>query len=304
MYIENDCAGINMSDEVNEATAALKGMLGIGSPIGSSSSTTTTPVKEAEEPPKKSKKKKANKKKKKKDNAGSEGGSGKNKGQQTAKKGEETSEKFAWSAFQASPDASALPIPAFSTPAKTKSTVNAETVSRLTETTRGTPVVIGDEVAPAAVDVETKNVKSDTVQEIETKTVEPPPAAEEEAPVSNTGINLAALAASPPPQPQSAPGQAPIPVHAPPSYQQLPPMYNNMSPQQHPQYVTIQVQVPPVLLPGRQMVVASPLGYPVQVRVPDGVPPGMIIPVHVPVAPPPQPPPPYNNPYLYGRPPP
>ena len=80
------------------------------------------------------------------------------------------------------------------------------------------------------------------------------------------------------------------------------PMYNTTTSPQHPvQYVTIQVQVPPTLLPNRQMVVVSPMGYPVQVRVPDGVPPGMVIPVHVPMTPPPQQPPAFN-PYPYGHP--
>lgn len=69
-----------------------------------------------------------------------------------------------------------------------------------------------------------------------------------------------------------------------------------------PGYVTIQVQVPAVLMPGRQMIVTSPSGYPVQVVVPEGIPPGMIIPVHVPAGPPmhlmPPPPP---HPSSYGR---
>jgi hypothetical protein len=50
--------------------------------------------------------------------------------------------------------------------------------------------------------------------------------------------------------------------------------------------VTIQVQVPPVLMPGRQMIVTSPAGYPVQIVVPEGYQAGMIIPVFVPAAPP------------------
>lgn len=67
-----------------------------------------------------------------------------------------------------------------------------------------------------------------------------------------------------------------------------------------PGYVTIQVQVPPVLMPGRNMIVTSPSGYPVQVAVPEGIPPGMIIPVHVPAGPPMHlmPPP---HPSSYGR---
>ena len=142
MYIEKDRAGINMSssDEVKEATAALKGILGIGRPIDSS----TTPVKkEEQEAPKKTKKKKANKKKKKKDGASPQqdggGGSGKkNKGGGTKKK-EATSEKFAWSAFQAPPDASSLPMPAFSPPEKAKRTLNEDTVSGLKDSSIDPP---------------------------------------------------------------------------------------------------------------------------------------------------------------------
>ena len=51
--------------------------------------------------------------------------------------------------------------------------------------------------------------------------------------------------------------------------------------QQH-QIVTIQVQIPPVLLPGRQMMVHTPAGYPIPVVVPESMRPGMIIPVNVP----------------------
>ena len=73
------------------------------------------------------------------------------------------------------------------------------------------------------------------------------------------------------------------------------------SPQHHhfsrhpPQIVTIQVQIPPVLLPGRQMMVHTPAGYPIAVVVPENMRPGMIIPVNVP-APMNYPPPPTMGP--------
>jgi len=70
-------------------------------------------------------------------------------------------------------------------------------------------------------------------------------------------------------------------------------------PHQHPPYhhhqhtphlITVQVQVPPILLPGRQMIVTSPgTGYPISVAVPENVQPGMVIPVHIPAYPPPLP---------------
>jgi len=63
-------------------------------------------------------------------------------------------------------------------------------------------------------------------------------------------------------------------------YQHQPPMMQHHS--HAPQYVTIQVQVPPVLLPGRQMMVSAVPGYPVAIVVPEGVHPGMIIPVTIP----------------------
>jgi len=49
--------------------------------------------------------------------------------------------------------------------------------------------------------------------------------------------------------------------------------------------MTIQVQVPMNLLPGRQMYVNTPAGFPVQIVVPQGIPPGMFIPVHIPAPP-------------------
>lgn len=63
-------------------------------------------------------------------------------------------------------------------------------------------------------------------------------------------------------------------------YQHQPPMMQHHS--HAPQYVTIQVQVPPVLLPGRQMMVSAVPGYSVAIVVPEGVHPGMIIPVTIP----------------------
>ena len=93
----------------------------------------------------------------------------------------------------------------------------------------------------------------------------------------------------PMPQPQHAPYPNITPSHLTNPYPQLPPG----QPQSHvphnpyaspPGYVTIQVQVPPnLIMPGRTMIVPSPAGYPVQIAVPDGVLPGMIIPVHVPI---------------------
>ena len=300
----------NQSDsDVNEATAALKGMLGIG--IGSA-------------------------------NAG-KGGTGKPKGTKQGKKGNQDTPKrgrkqnersessprpgdgsstkmhqnFAWSAFQASPDASSLPIPAFLTPADSTTNDDSSTKldpSQLISLLSGSgdrrvdpcdPMPVEIMNAPRAEDLEAQQIAEaekakQTTAHVEfrretiNKSEESAP--EEAKPASESGINLVALAASPagnqqyPPQTQGAglPPPPPTPFSTP----QAPHRYishghfSSPPPQQLPQsYVTIQVQVPPILGPDRRLVVHSPAGYPVQILVPDGVPPGMVIPVHVPTAP-------------------
>jgi len=72
---------------------------------------------------------------------------------------------------------------------------------------------------------------------------------------------------------------APQQAHTSGYQQQLPMMQQHSHP---PQYVTIQVQVPPVLLPGRQMMVSAVPGYSVPIVVPEGIHPGMILPVTIP----------------------
>jgi len=63
-------------------------------------------------------------------------------------------------------------------------------------------------------------------------------------------------------------------------YQQQPPMIQHHP--HAPQYITIQVQVPPILLPGRQMMVSAAPGYSIPIVVPEGVHPGMVLPVTIP----------------------
>lgn len=349
-----------MDQEVNDATAALKGMLGIGGPVAAVPVLPTTPAASRKEDkgnnapspanggeanPQKSTKKKrnnnnSNKKKNKakgnlnegqagskneedqkgKQTIGNEGGNTANQAKSASKKNQKkkknenkTSENFAWSAFQSSPDASKLPIPAFlPSPADADRTVVS---------------VDGDGPLPQVMSM---NVHSPGPRETNVPVAAPVPQAEAEttiekepqiatpeAPVSKTGINLAALTANPPTQseapvnspstpysmqrsnmmPQNSPGQ----YNSPPMPPRYP--YTNYSNQHHypppppPGYVTVQVQVPSVLMPGRQMVVTSPAGYPVQVIVPDGIPPGFILPVHVPAGPPHMMPPPGQSPY-------
>jgi len=77
----------------------------------------------------------------------------------------------------------------------------------------------------------------------------------------------------------STPHYSHYPLHGN-GYPQQPPMMQNHP--HAPQYITIQVQVPPVLLPGRQMMVSAAPGYSIPIVVPDGVHPGMVLPVTIP----------------------
>jgi hypothetical protein len=365
MYIDPKESN-KMDQEVNDATAALKGMLGIGGAAAAVPVPPTTPAAAAKKEDKgntapsptnvegksakkkrnnnNSNKKKGNKAKggalnegqagsndeeqKGKQTIGNEGGNTANQTKSASKKNQKkknnnkTSENFAWSAFQSSPDASKLPIPAFlPSPADTDRTVvsvdGKGPLPEVVPMNSYSPVPKGTNV-PVAAPAPVPEVEGTEASEKEPQDATPEP------PVSKTGINLAALSANPPPQseapaqmnspttpymqrsnmmPQHSPGQYNTPP-MPPRYPQ--PNYSNphQQQQQHhypppppPGYVTVQVQVPPVLMPGRQMVVTSPAGYPVQVIVPDGIPPGFILPVHVPVGPPHMMPPPGQSPY-------
>jgi len=325
MYVETK---EKMDQEVNEATAALKGMLGIGNtqPVADSptETTTTDPPKQGDDSPQgsaqSSKKKKTSKKKKKtseqqnkqqqegNDDSKKDRSNSNKKSKQKKKKNEKQSPNFAWSAFQSSPDASKLPIPEFSSPTTSgKKTVSVEDKEAIVSVPLN-PAHTTTVTEQSATDVKANTSTDFTEGTTSPDTTTPEEDPRSEAPVSKTGINLAVLASIPPAPkqehvtktvpPQSVPGQVmqgnhPMPFSAPPpmsTFQQHhhpgysgPQHYGPMPP---PGFVTIQVQVPPVLMPGRQMVVTSPAGYPVQVAVPDNIPPGAIIPVHVPAGPP------------------
>mmetsp|Transcript_17254 Transcript_17254/g.21522 ORF Transcript_17254/g.21522 Transcript_17254/m.21522 type:complete len:224 (+) Transcript_17254:184-855(+) len=68
-----------------------------------------------------------------------------------------------------------------------------------------------------------------------------------------------------------------------PSHHPHPHPYHGRYPAPPQHLVTIQVQVPYNLPPNRQMVIRTPAGYPMSFLVPEGVLPGMVIPVNVPV---------------------
>ena len=270
-------------------------------------------------------------------------------------------ENFAWSAFQSSPDASKLPIPAFSSPPNSgRSVVDSESIQNLFQSgNAGTDRELPDIAnAPRAEDIEDALIaeakrqqqekqasKLEHVTELPSSPPPPQPQKKEEtedplshAPVSKTGVNLAAAisskksappessAPSPPVSSPTQPTQIPPPIPAAattattttttsrpylpqsqhqhqlelqqqqqqPYPQHLPYnlYYHHQQQQQQqqsymapPGYITIQVQVPMQLMPGRQMLVSTPTGYPVQVVVPEGIPGGAIIPVHVPIQP-------------------
>ena len=145
MYVEQqpETTQALMDKEVNEATAQLKGLLGIGK-----APAVQTPEDTQEEASKGKKKKNSRKKKKqqqqqqqqeetttlaaKNDSAttGNTKGRKKQGGNNAKKKGKEAQvdEFHAWSAFQSSPDASKLPMPAF-TPAVTPAADSAKSTT-------------------------------------------------------------------------------------------------------------------------------------------------------------------------------
>mmetsp|Transcript_26390 Transcript_26390/g.39987 ORF Transcript_26390/g.39987 Transcript_26390/m.39987 type:complete len:370 (+) Transcript_26390:241-1350(+) len=330
LVLDDHCnEAMSSEDGVNEATAALKGMLG----IGGDSVTQTPKKKEKKETNAKGKGGKNNKSrpgsasKRNKTPSKNESGKGKKRNNKQPQK-----ENFAWSAFQASPDASALPIPAFASPDSSRK-LN-ETAKQLDEKKLSKLSIAVDQrdpVAPDPIDISkaprAEDLEAQVIAEAEkaagniTKSNQPTSDCKEKEAtksdetlieVSDSGVNLAALA-SPlsiketregdlshgahgastlpiqndalPSTPFSSPNQTSTAPYQSPGAMQQQQQIHNAYMQPSMGYVTIQVQVPPVLMPDRRMVVTSPAGYPVQIVVPEGVPPGMIIPVHVPTAP-------------------
>lgn len=335
------------------ATAALKDMLGIGGGILASP---FTPEK-LDSPPSIEGNNTSNKKSNKKDRDNSakkpklkqptpnvNKGSGQMNPLSTKKKvqpeSKPTTENFAWSAFQASPDASVLPFPAFISPSLAAKPIISEItdldsdkltalLSNVSTRESAAPQEISN--ALRAEDFEAQMIAAaqrqaaiERTDETESAHLEVATNAEAELvnagginlaalePVSGGGINLAALASSPLMSkeksaaltPDANLGSTPMALfHSPQQHQQ---QYHQFTSPQHQQqfiphgYMTIQVQVPPYLMPGRCMVVHSPSGFPVQVIVPEGIPPGMVIPVLVPASPSHMMPPPQQYAQQYG----
>jgi hypothetical protein len=351
MYVENPTKGTSISSSnsnddsalmdqgVTEATAALKGMLGIGSGGGGGSGTTssqqpkTTTTPETPEPVEQPKKKKKNKKKKNNGEQAAataavapnntnnnavpkdkppQGNKGRKKG---GKKNKKDDEFHAWSAFQSSPDASKLPMPSFAPLPTEQQQPEVDVASPNTPLKQETKPSAGgtDQVQVEQV------ISVKTEQEEEKKaggessgqpSLEKKPSAEPPTPASATGVNLAALASTPPQPatvtpspsvlspsllPQQLYTQQPVPPFGGPPPSQAPPpphqFIQHPYPPHHgnisnpygtpPGYMTIHITVPPGIS-GHPMVVTAPSGYPVQVQIPAGIPPGSVIPVHVP----------------------
>jgi Proline-rich nuclear receptor coactivator motif len=335
---------LNPKMSTNEsATAALKGMLGIsvGGAPRSSTPEKQDNVSNHQNDKKCNKKKRDNSAKKAKQkqptnsttNATTNKGSGappKNPTPNSTKKKHQpgnkpAAENFAWSAFQTSPDASALPLPEFISPVSPKPTIadqplNTDKLSILLRAVSVRDSAAPEEIAnaPRAEDFEAeviaaaqKQAASEGRDETEVAQDEPRQKPEDE-PVTSGGINLAALATSSSGASNSVnPTAMVVPELGPPSvalsqfnspqHQRQQQFSSPLAHQQQqfipPGYMAIQVQVPPHLMPGRVMVVHSPAGYPVQVVVPAGVPPGMVIPVLIPAPPAHMMPPPYPPQY-------
>jgi hypothetical protein len=286
----------NMKDGVEEATAALKGMLGIGttttttttstmnnnntdsnnSNVGIGSTPPSLPTTNKNKNSRSNKKKKTNKNKSstsptnplptdkssepnktQKDHSSNDNKSNRrNKKKQppqqqqqqqqqqssnnSNKKTEET--KFAWSAFQSSPDASRLPMPAFSSPKNTSQKTTISSVSDITTHTPTTSTSVDITVSPL-LDKPNPTIANQSRQHPDSKmdTTETPssfPAKTDvddaptllpammtpqskdkegyqqsstidEKPISATGVNIAALSLSP----KESPASHPVPIH-------------------------------------------------------------------------------------------
>jgi len=273
----------NNTETPNDATAALKGMLGLS--IGSGGQGLDPSSAPTSSPPPKEKKKKSKKGKKPQPNNGNANNKTPKSKQQTKKKGKQNKdsapENFAWSAFQSSPDASKLPIPAFSPAKDSKPVVNSQLQSLLASNAMQPNIAAAAppelENAPRAEDLEERLIQQSKQDKKQQQSSPPRP----EPPVSSTGINLAAKmnitqtpAKAPQIQPSTPNAMPPMPP---------PPMPPHMPPAG---YITLQVQVPPGLGANRALYVNTPSGYPIQVTVPPNVPPGAVLPVHVPMVPP------------------
>lgn len=334
--------------DVNKATAALKGMLGLGTTPTAVSGSFSVEDPAAASPVaitpnnniKKKRNNNSNNNRKKKENEivkteektispkdNNRHNVPSNKKKKNTKKPviKEPETTYALSAFQSSPDASKLPIPAFASPVSEKKTLSPGELAPfelLSNITAEHNVDIYESKADVG-----KRSTNEEEKVVAVKEKEPDAESRNDAPVSTTGVNLAVLAAKPPTTDQTSSSSVPppmimnnvpqhpmqLPQHLPhfgspppnahmspymhhqiPNYTSpIPPQYQLQHMHHHPYtpppppgYILINVQVPPNLNPARQMIVTAPSGFPVQVIVPEGIPAGAWMPVHVPGNPP------------------
>jgi Proline-rich nuclear receptor coactivator motif len=345
MYLENklknevnELSMTSASDkDVEEATLALKGMLGIGS---KDSCSAPDPIIDSNSSPKSSISKGTSIKNNSSAKSAKNNKSGKqssprrnpNRGERSSSnmkskgstsnpssitknaKAKENNppQNYAWSAFQASPDASALPVPAFHSNS-TKDLSNASNTAQM-EARQLSLSLLGasfeskhSETPPLEIinalraeDLEAQQIAAAEQAKNSQKSANadtPGKRVENQKVLSESGINLAAIASSPPSHASLTPRtpavyNTPNSFSTPQSASHILPSHLafNSPPLPPPQlpnhyHVPIQVQVPPLLGPDRLMIVHSPSGYPVQIVVPEGIPPGMVIPVYIPAGP-------------------
>jgi hypothetical protein len=302
---------------VEDATVALKGILGISNsntaPVPDDSKETKTPLKDSKKKNKKKQSKqtpkntpktsdtKSSSKKKNKNSSAVKKSHGKKNEDTKTEKG-----NYAWSSFQSPPDASNLPLPAFgsfndglkdSSASENKSSgldlsdladsdgrddakgINISSLAISNDSKK-------DDIDDTSLNPSNPDSKEEEIPKLPNnqspKMEEPPEPSDPLAMLMNPSYGTA-VKSTPPKNayiqsPQYQPQQG---------YMQSPPPYGSfyqgpMSPQ--PSFVSIQVQVPPNLLPGRRMMVqANPNQPPISVVVPEGIQPGMYVPVTVPM---------------------
>lgn len=290
---------------VEDATLALKGILGIAS-----NKPTTKEIDQAKKSrtPSMNKKKKKSKtpttestpnlkESKKEANKVKEGGSSMKKSRAKNKKEDQKAEgeNYAWSSFQSPPDASSLPLPAFGSfddvfirdkkeeSSFMKSTNEDSTTEQDSHGINISELVISDtsETKEECKDSSITSKKSQNqTSDIEESKIPQDPLAMLLNPTYGASVSNPGTLS-----PYSGPHhsiQQPY-ITTPIAYNQS--LHHGSLPPQPP-FFSIQVQVPPNLLPGRRMMVQAPPGQPpISVVVPEGIQPGMFMPVTVPAYP-------------------
>lgn len=291
---------------LEDATLALKGILG----IASNNSTTSEKVsaKKSQTPPSSKKKQKSKptaestsnpKDSKKYDIKKAKEGvtsAKKSRGRNNKKEDQKAEgETYAWSSFQSPPDASSLPLPAFGSFDEVFIRDKKKDEGSSTTTTNGDSSTEKDNhgidlAALAISDIsesqeegsKENSIPSEKLQnqksDIEETRVPQDPLSMLMNPTYGTAVNNSGTMS---PYSRTLHSTERTYMPTPPAYNHS--LYQGALPPQ-PSFFSIQVQVPPNLLPGRRMMVHGPQGQPpISVVVPEGIQPGAFIPVTVPV---------------------